>query len=132
MRTILTLLVLAALAIPAAGGVEDAEWKEISKTFKDEFKKKSIAFKISAIESLPLKDERTIDFIIKDQKLLNSSDWMIRMKAADRLSKILTPELRKKMLAYAKDRDVKIREGIYLALAFGHDPTLDVPVILEA
>jgi pimeloyl-ACP methyl ester carboxylesterase len=131
MRTILILLALAAFAIPAPGGVEDAEWKEISKTFKDEFKKKSIAFKISAIESLPLKDERTIDFIIKDQKLLNSSDWMIRMKAADRLSKILTPELRKKVLVYAKDRDVKIREGIYLALAFGHDPTLDVPVILE-
>jgi pimeloyl-ACP methyl ester carboxylesterase len=130
MRAILPLLLFTAIALPAPG-IGDAEWKEVTKTFKDEFKKKSIAFKISAIDSLPLKDERTIDFIIKDQKLLNSKDWMIRKKASERLSKILTPELRKKMLVYAKDKDVQVREGIYLALAFGHDPTLDVPYILD-
>ena len=131
MRPILRVLTLALLAAPVAAGVSDAKWKEAQQAFKDDYKKKSIRFKKRAIEALPVKDGRTIEFIIRKKKLLNHKDWWIRTTAAQWLSKIKTPELRKKLLSYAKDSNKQIREGILCALAMSHDK-LDPPVILEA
>ncbi|MHC4850315.1 MAG: HEAT repeat domain-containing protein, partial [Planctomycetota bacterium] len=57
---------------------------------------------------------------------------MLRYKAATQLGKIRSPELRKKMLTFAKDRDKRVREGILTALAMQRDPKLDPPIIIEA
>jgi len=127
----LGILALAALTSPLAAGVTDSKWKEAEQAFKDDFKKKSIRFKKRAIEALPVKDGRTIDFLITKQKLLSDKDWWIRYTAAERLSKIKTPELRQKLHKFAKNSDKRVREGVICALALGHDK-LDPPVILEA
>jgi pimeloyl-ACP methyl ester carboxylesterase len=129
--TMLLVLTLALVAGTARAGVSDAKWKEAVNAFKDDFKKKSIKFKKRAIEVLPVTDGRTIDFIIKDKKLLSHKDWWIRTTAAERLSKIKVPELRKQMLSFAKDSDKRIRAGIIAACAMSAD-RLDPPVILEA
>ena len=126
-------LALAAAPVLASPGVSDDEWKKAMRDFKDDFKKKSIAFKKRAIEALPLTDERTIEFIIKSKyKLLNSKDWWIRATAAERLSKIRRTNLRKKLLSYATDGDRLVREGVIAALAMSSDPKLDPPVIMAA
>ncbi len=131
-----TLLGLVAMAVGAAPLLAqdkeaDEKWKKAVIDFKDDFKKQSIAFKITAIEGLPLNDGRTIEFIIEKEKLLSHKDWQIREIAADRLGKIQHSDLRKKMLTYAKDSDKRIREGIMAALATNTNPQLDPPVILE-
>jgi len=128
---ILGILALAAMTGPLLAGVSDSKWKEAQQAFKDDFKKKSIRFKKRAIESLPVKDGRTIEFIIKKKKLLADKDWWIRFTAAERLSKIKTAELRQKLHKFAKSSDSRVREGIICALALGHDK-LDPPIILEA
>jgi len=128
---ILATLALALTAGAVRAGVDDAKWKEAEQAYKDDFKKKSIRFKIRAIEALPVTDERTITFIIEKEKLLSDKDWWIRSTAAERLSKINTPELRQKLLTYAKHSDKRIREGVIAALAMSHD-RLDAPVIVEA
>ncbi|MHC4549762.1 MAG: HEAT repeat domain-containing protein [Planctomycetota bacterium] len=127
----LSILALALFAGPLAAGVSDAKWKEAEQAFKDDFKKKSVRFKKRAIEALPVKDARTIVFLIKQKKLISHKDWWIRVTAAGQLSKIKTPELRQKLHAYAKDPDKRIREGILCALAMTGD-NLDPPIILEA
>jgi pimeloyl-ACP methyl ester carboxylesterase len=111
-------------------GANDAKWKEAMQAYKDDIKKKSIRFKKRAIEALPPSDERTITFIIEDEKLLSSRNWWIRITAAEQLGKIRDPDLRAKLLAYAKNPDVKVREGIMAAVAVSND-RLDVPVIVE-
>ncbi len=134
MRSILMTLLVLAVAARVAGaqekGASDAKWKEAMQLYKDDFKKKSIRFKKRAIEILPPGDGRTIPFIIEEEKLLSSKDWWIRTTAAEQLSKIRDPDLRKKLLTYAKNPDVKVREGILAALAMSND-RLDAPVILE-
>jgi len=130
MRWMIAFLTLALGAPLLYAGISDAEWKEKVKIFKDDFKKKSIVFKMTAIEGLPLTDERTIEFIIEDEKLLCNKDSYIRELAADRLGKIKDPELRKKLYVYAEDRDKRIREGILCALALSRD-RLDPPVIIK-
>jgi pimeloyl-ACP methyl ester carboxylesterase len=119
------------LPAPPPRGMSDAEWKEEVQSFESDFEKKSIRFKWAAIEMLPTDDHRTIEFIIKRKKLLSHKDWRIRVTAAERLSKIEDPALRKKLHEYAKDPDKRIREGIVYALATSHDK-LDPPVIVEA
>jgi len=128
--TLLLFLALLTIGSPALA-VDDAKWKEAVQAYKEDFKRKSVRYKLRAIEALPLKDGRTIDYIIKKEKLLSDRDWWIRVTAAERLAKIKTPELRKKLLGFAKDRDERIREGIMTALALSHD-RLDPPVIVEA
>lgn len=135
MRPILVGLVVLAVAVRAADaqgkGGNDAKWKEALQDYKDDIKKKSVKFKKRAIEALPADDERTIKFIIEEEKLLASKDWWIRITAAEQLGKIRDPDLRAKLLAYAKSPDVKIREGVMAALAISSDARLDPPVILE-
>jgi pimeloyl-ACP methyl ester carboxylesterase len=132
MRTLsLTALVLL-LATPTLFAQGDAEWERAVQNYKDDMKKKSIKFKIRAIEGLPTNDGRTIDFIIKKEKLLSKKDYMLRNKAAKQLGKIRSGDIRKKMLAYAEDRDKRVREGILTALWWNRDPKLDPPVILKA
>jgi pimeloyl-ACP methyl ester carboxylesterase len=134
MRPILMGILVLAIAARATRaedkGASDAKWKEAMQAYKDDIKKKSIRFKKRAIEVLPPGDERTIKFIIEDEKLLSSKDWWIRTTAAEQLSKIRDPDLRAKLLTYAKNSDVKVREGIMAALALSND-RLDAPVILE-
>ncbi|MHC4224194.1 MAG: hypothetical protein ACYSX0_01975 [Planctomycetota bacterium] len=127
--TILSLLVLTLAAAPLFGGVDDERWKETVQAFKDDFKKKSIKYKVRAIEALPKNDERTIKFIIEEKKLCAHKDWMVRASASEQLSKIKVPALRKKMLAYAKHSDKRIREAVLVACATSRD-RLDPPVIL--
>ncbi len=133
--TVMSLLVLAFVArwtdAQDKGGASDAKWKEAMQLYKDDFKKKSIRFKKRAIEALPPGDARTITFIIEEEKLLSSKDWWIRFTAAEQLSKIRDPGLRQKLLSYAKNADVKVREGVITALAMSND-RLDAPVIVEA
>lgn len=112
------------------GGASDSKWKEALQAYKDDIKKKSVRFKKRAIEVLPPSDGRTIAFIIEEEKLLSSKDWWIRITAAEQLSKIRDPDLRQKLLSYAKNPDVKVREGVMAALAMSND-RLDPPVILE-
>lgn len=136
MRTLtLTALVLllsaAPLFAPPLYAQSDAEWERAIQNYKDDMKKKSIKFKIRAIEGLPTTDGRVIDFIIKKEKLLSKKDYMLRNKAARQLGKIRSGDLRKKMLAYAEDRDKRVREGILTALWWNRDPKLDPPVILK-
>ncbi len=135
MRSILMTLLVLAVAARVAGaeekGASDSEWKEAMQIYKDEHKKPSVRFKKRAIEGLPPTDPRTIAFIIEEEKLLSSKDWWIRITAAEQLSKIRDPDLRKKLLTYAKSSDVKVREGILAALAMSSD-RLDAPVIVEA
>ena len=95
-------------------------------------KKKSIKFKIRAIEGLPTNDARTIDFLIKKEKILSKGDYKLRNTAAIQLSKIRSADIRKKMLAYAEDRDKRVREGVITALCHNRDPKLDPPVIMKA
>ncbi len=134
MRPILVSFVVLAVALRAADAQEkggnDAKWKDALQDYKDDIKKKSVKFKKRAIEALPADDARTIKFIIEEEKLLSSKDWWIRMTAAEQLSKIRDPDLRKKLLTYAKSSDVKVREGVMAALAISND-RLDPPVILE-
>jgi pimeloyl-ACP methyl ester carboxylesterase len=111
-------------------GASDSKWKEALQEYKDDIKKKSVKFKKRAIEALPADDERTIKFIIEQEKLLSNKDWWIRITAAEQLSKIRDPDLRAKLLTYAKNSDVKVREGIMAALAISSD-RLDPPVIIE-
>lgn len=127
----LSIVALALAARTALPGVDDATWEENVKLFKEDFKKKSIMYKRQAIEGLPVNDERTIKFIIEDQKLLQSKDWWIRGMAAERLARINAPELRAKLLAYAKHSDWKVREGVIAATGLVKH-RLDPPVILEA
>ncbi|MEM8885728.1 MAG: HEAT repeat domain-containing protein [Planctomycetota bacterium] len=127
---LLAILTLAFVASPVLAQ-SDADWKRSVQNFKDDYKKKSIKFKNRAIEGLPTNDARTVSFIIDKEKLLSSKDWMIRFKAAQRLARIRTPEIRKKMLTYAEHRDKRVREGVFAALCFGRDPQLDPPVILK-
>ena len=72
-------------AAPLRAEVSDAKWKEIKSAFKDDYSKKSIKFKKRAIEVLPVTDERTIHFLIKEKKLLSHKDWWIRGATAERL-----------------------------------------------
>jgi len=130
MRSILLALLVLSVAARTTWAQDDAKWKEAMQAFKDDFKKKSVRFKKRAIEVLPPTDERTIKFIIEQEKLLSSKDWWIRTTAAEQLSKIRDPDLRAKLLSYAKSSDVKVREGIMAALAMSND-RLDPPVILE-
>jgi pimeloyl-ACP methyl ester carboxylesterase len=133
--TLLTVLVLSMLVRVADAqekGASDAKWKEAMQAYKDDYKKKSVRFKKRAIEALPAGDARTITFIIEEEKLLSSKDWWIRYTAAEQLSKVRDPELRRKLLSYAKNSDPKIREGILTALTLSNDPTLDGPVIVDA
>ncbi len=129
--TILTTLALALALGPTLAGVDDAAWNTAVQNFKDDFKKKSVAFKKRALEALPTTDERTIKFIIDDQKLLQAKNWWIRATAADRLARIQVPELRAKLLECAKHKDKMVREGIIGALGMIKH-RLDPPVILEA
>ncbi|MFQ5843817.1 MAG: HEAT repeat domain-containing protein, partial [Planctomycetota bacterium] len=100
--------------------------------FKEDFKKKSIGFKKRAIEALPTTDERTIHFIIKGKKLLQSKDWWIRGTACDRLARIQVAELRKVLHSYYyKESNVQIREGVITALGMIKHRA-DPPVILDA
>lgn len=135
MRSILMTLLVLAVAARVAGaqekGASDVKWKEAMQAYKDDIKKKSIRFKKRAIDALPPKDPRTITFIIEEEKLLSSKDWWIRSTAAEQLSKIRDPDLRQKLLTYARNSDPKIREGILAALAASSD-RLDAPVIVEA
>jgi len=107
------------------------DWKEIEQAFKTDFKKKSVKYKKMAIDGLPLNDRRTIEFIIEKQKLLSKNDWWIRASAADRLSKIKTPRLRKILHSYATNPDKRVREAVLAALAMSRDK-MDPPVILKA
>jgi pimeloyl-ACP methyl ester carboxylesterase len=132
MRAILaSFLALLMAAGTLFAGVSDAAWKEAQQRYKDDFKKRSIKYKQRAIESLPTNDERTIDFIIKKEKLLNHKDWFVREQACILLSKIKVAELRKKLHSFAKDRDWRVREGVIAALGMSRD-RLDPPVIVEA
>jgi pimeloyl-ACP methyl ester carboxylesterase len=135
MRSILVGLLVLAVAVRATHaqekGASDSRWKEKLQDYKDDIKKKSVKFKKRAIEALPADDERTIKFIIEEEKLLSSKDWWIRITAAEQLSKIRDPDLRAKLLTYAKNSDAKIREGIMAALAISSD-RLDPPAILDA
>jgi pimeloyl-ACP methyl ester carboxylesterase len=134
MRSILMslfVLVFAARVVGAEDGASDSKWKEAMQAYKEDFKKKSIRFKKRAIEGLPTGDPRTIPFVIEEEKLLSSKDWWIRITAAEQLSKIRDPEMRQKLLSYAKNSDLKVREGILAALAMSND-RLDAPVIVEA
>ncbi len=118
-------------AAPLRAEVSDAKWKEVVSAFKDDFSKKSIKFKKRAIDFLPIHDARTLKFIVEDKKLLSHKNWWIRGTAADRLSKVKSPELRKKLLAYATHSDKRVREGIMTALSMSGD-RLDPPVIVKA
>jgi len=134
-KFLLRCLTLAIVAAPLASPVwaqSDSEWEKAVQDFKDDFKKKSIKFKRRAILGLPTNDARTIEFVINKEKLFNSKDWYIRFTAAERLSKIKTPDLRKKLLAYAGHRDKRVRECVIAALAINRDPKLDPPVIVNA
>jgi pimeloyl-ACP methyl ester carboxylesterase len=132
MRSMLVGFVVLAVALRAAdAGGNDAKWKEALQEYKDDIKKKSVKFKKRAIEALPADDERTIKFIIEEEKLLASKDWWIRITAAEQLGKIRDPDLRAKLLTYAKSPDIKVREGIMAALAISTDSRLDPPVIIE-
>ncbi len=130
-RVALSTLAVFLIAAPGLAGVDDATWNEAVDIFKEDFKKKSIGFKKRAIEALPVTDERTIHFIIKDRKLLQSKDWWIRGSASERLARIQTPELRKILHGYAKNRKVEVREGVITALGMIKN-RLDPPVIIEA
>ena len=55
-------LLLTGAAVAAPGD----DWKEIASAFKQDFKKKSVKYKQMALDGLPLTDERTIEFIIKE------------------------------------------------------------------
>lgn len=112
-------------------GVDDAKWEEAKKSFKEEFNKKSIGFKKRAIELLPSNDERTIHFIIREQKLLEAKNWWIRFTAAEKLSRINLDDLRKKLHEYAKDKKKEVREGVIAALGMIKHH-LDPPVIIAA
>ncbi len=131
MRLLFSFVLTLAFAAPSLAQVSDAKWKEAMAAFKDDFKKKSIKFKFRALEVLPVKDARTIDFIIKKKKLFKHKDWWIRTTAAERLSKMKVPALRAKLLAYAKDPDKRVREGVIAALAMSNDRQ-DAPVVLAA
>jgi pimeloyl-ACP methyl ester carboxylesterase len=131
MRAIVLSLFVLAFTARAAWAESDAKWKEAMQAYKDDIKKKSIRFKKRAIDALPPGDERTIAFVIEQEKLLSHKDWWIRITAAEQLAKIKDPELRQKLLTYAKHSDVKVREGIMAALATSYD-RLDPPVIVEA
>jgi len=127
------LILLASLLLTSVPALaqSDSDWERAVANFKDDWKKKSIKFKIRAIEGLPTGDGRTIDFIIDKEKILAGKDWLLRYKAAKQLGKIRSPELRKKMLGYATHRDKRVREGIMTAMAVQRDPQLDPPVIVE-
>jgi pimeloyl-ACP methyl ester carboxylesterase len=129
---LLSFLVLAATVRAEGKGGDDSKWKEAEQAYKDDIKKKQVRYKKRAIEALPANDERTIAFIIDQEKLLSSKDWWIRTTAAEQLSKIRLPELREKLLSYAKHSDLKVREGVLAALALSTDARLDPPVIVEA
>jgi pimeloyl-ACP methyl ester carboxylesterase len=131
---VLSLLVLAfsvRVADAEEKGAGDAKWKEAMQLYKDDVKKKSIKFKKRAIEALPPGDARTIPFVIEEEKLLSHKDWWIRTTAAEQLAKVRDPDLRKKLLTYAKNSDPKVREGVIGVLAISNDP-MDAPVIVEA
>ncbi|MEE8105244.1 MAG: HEAT repeat domain-containing protein [Planctomycetota bacterium] len=115
----------------STAGVDDAKWDRAVELYKQDFKKKSVAYKKIAIESLPTNDERTIHFIIKDQKLLQSKNWWIRSTAAKRLAHVSIPDLRRILLGYAKDPKKEIREGVIAALGKAKN-RLDPPTIIEA
>ena len=128
---ILSTLALALALGPTLAGVDDASWKTALQNFEDDFKKKSVVFKHRALEALPTTDERTITFIIEQKKLLQDKNWWIRAAAAERLGRVQVPELRTKVLAYAKHKDKMVREGILCAVGqIKH--RLDPPVIVEA
>jgi pimeloyl-ACP methyl ester carboxylesterase len=129
--SLLALSFLVRMADAQDKGAADPKWKEAMQAYKDDFKKKSIRFKKRAIEALPASDVRTITLIIEEEKLLSSTDWWIRYTAATQLAKIRDPELRQKLLTYAKSSDPKVREGIMTTLAISNDPA-DAPVIVEA
>jgi len=124
---------LASLLFTAAPALaqSDADWERAEDNFKDDWKKKSIKFKVRAIEGMPTNDPRTIGFLIDKKKVLQGKDWFLRFKAARQLGLMRTPEIRKQMLEYATHRDARVREGIMTALAVQHDPKLDPPVILN-
>ncbi|MHC4957399.1 MAG: HEAT repeat domain-containing protein [Planctomycetota bacterium] len=123
----LAAFLLTGVALAAPGD----DWKEIESAFKQDFKKKSVKYKKMAMDGLPLDDERTIEFIVKKNKLLGHKDWWVRATACERLSKIKTARLRKILHSYAKDSDWRVREGILAALAMSQDKA-DGPVIVAA
>ena len=131
MRVFTASLFAILVAAPALRAAPGGEWKEIEQAFKQDFKKKSVKYKKMAIDGLPLNDERTIEFIIDKEKLLSKGDWWIRTQAAERLSKIKTPRLRKIIYTYATHSDKRVREGILAALAMSRDKN-DPPYIIKA
>jgi pimeloyl-ACP methyl ester carboxylesterase len=132
MRTLILTTLVLLTSSPTVFAQSDADWERAIQNYKDDMKKKSIKFKIRAIEGLPTNDGRVIDFIIKKEKLFGKKDYMLRNKAAKQLGKIRSGDLRKKMLAYALDPDKRIREGILTAVWYYADPKLDPPVIINA
>ena len=132
--TLLRCLTFALLAAPLASPAlaqSDASWKKAVQDFKDDFKKKSIKFKRRAILSLPLDDPRVVEFVIEKEKLFNSKDWYIRYTAAERMSKIKSPDIRKKLLSYCDHRDKRVRECVFAAMAVNRDPKLDPPYVVK-
>ena len=85
----------------AVGGVDDETWNEAVSFFNEDFKRSSIGFKKRGIDALPITDERTIHFIIRDKELLAHEDWRVRAAAAERLARVAVPELRPLLQHYA-------------------------------
>jgi pimeloyl-ACP methyl ester carboxylesterase len=131
MRAFILIVLLGGLAVGTSAGVDDSKWAQALKLYKEDMAKKSIAFKKRAIEALPTNDERTIHFIIKEAKLLNSKNWWIRSTAAARLARVMIPDLRKKLHAYSTSSNKQIREGVIVALGIAKH-RLDAPIILKA
>ncbi|MHC4850314.1 MAG: hypothetical protein ACYTEG_17960 [Planctomycetota bacterium] len=61
MRTTLLASLVFAFAASPLLAQSDSDWERAVQNFKDDFKKKSIKFKIRAIEGLPTNDARTIE-----------------------------------------------------------------------
>jgi len=130
---LLATLALTLTLRPSLGAVDDAAWEKAVKDFTDDFAKKSIGFKKRALEVLPTNDERTIHFILKEKKLAEVKNWWIRYAAAERLSRISTPELRAKLHAYydPKKQKKEVREAVIAALGMVKHRD-DPPVIVAA
>lgn len=129
-RLVPVVLVLLAASL-RAGEPTEAAWQDAVRAFEEDYGRRSIKFKVRAIDSLPTGDVRTVPFLIEKKALLQHDDWRIRAAAAERLGKIEVPDLRARMRAYAEHPDKRVREGILLALGLSRG-RLDGPVILNA
>jgi pimeloyl-ACP methyl ester carboxylesterase len=130
---ILSLLLLGLCVRPGLGAGDDAKWNDAVKGFNDDFGKKSVGHKKRALDLLPTNDERTLHFIVKEKKLLEVKNWWIRYAAAERLGRLATPELRKKLHEYynPKTQKKEVREGIIAAMGLVKHRD-DPPVIVAA